>query len=189
MSQKAEGRPLEGKKIVFVVAPNEYRDEELDVPLKMVEEAGAVTSIASPKTGRCQGMLGGQVEAKLATSALHASEWDAAVVVGGMGSPEYLWTDKPLLDFLAKLDKAGKPIGGICLSGAVLANAGVLKGRVATVWPEPKAIDALVAGGARYEKAPVQVDGTIVTGEGPHAAEPFAEKLLEVLARAAAPVR
>jgi protease I len=174
---------LAGTKVVFVVAPMEYRDEELDVPIARVSEAGAGTAISSPKPGRCRGMLGGEVEAHLSTSSLLEEDWDAVVVVGGMGSPEHLWNDEPLLGFLRAMQKGDKPIAGICLSGAVLA--GVLKGKNATCWPDEKAIERLRVGGAHYEKAPVLLDGNILTGEGPHAADEFATALVELLAKRA----
>ena len=190
MNRDSKGEmPLKGQKVVLVVAPNEYRDEELDIPLQYLEAAGASTSVASTRTGRCLGMLGGNVEATIATTGLRAKEWDSVVIVGGMGSPEHLWNDAPLLDFVAKLRQEGKAVAAICLSGAVLAKAGALQGVRATVWPESKAIEALKQAGAKYEKAPVVSDGLVVTGEGPLAAIPFAEALVEALVAATQPAR
>lgn len=183
------GKSLEGRRVVFVVAPMEYRDEELDVPRAIVENAGATTAVAAPRPGRCQGMLGGTVDASFSTSSLRAADWDAAVVVGGGGSPEHLWEDANLHAFLRELAAEGRPVAGICLSAAVLAKAGLLEGKVATVWPDSKAIAALGDGGARYEKAPVQVDGLVVTAEGPHAAEPFGQKIVEALESVAVAAR
>jgi len=191
MSQQSShlSKALEGRKVVFVVSPTEYRDEELNEPKKRLDDAGAVTSIASTLAGPCRGMLGGTATATLKTADLKGSDWDSVVIVGGMGSPDYLWNDAPLLDFLRQMNAAGKPVAGICLSGAVLANAGILEGRRATVWPDPKAIAVLQDRGAIYEKASVVQDGPIITAEGPHSAVEFAEKIADALQLAATTAR
>ena len=185
-TENGPAKPLSGRRVVFVVAPLEYRDEELNEPKKRLEEGGARTAIASTAIGTCKGMLGGSVQATLATKDLDAEQWDSVAVVGGMGSPDSLWEDAPLHAFLRKMNAAGKPIGAICLSGAVLAKSGILRGRRATVWPDPKAIDVMTSEGAIYEKAPIVEDGQIITGEGPHAAVEFGEKLADALTPAPA---
>ena len=76
-------------------------------------------------------------------------------------------------------------MGAICISPALLAKAGVLEGKKATVWSRPlnkEPINILKRNGAIYEAKAVVVDGKIVTGNGPEAAEEWAEALIEVLA-------
>jgi len=77
--------------------------------------------------------------------------------------------------------KLGKVIGAICIAPVTLANAGLLKGRKATVWASEKA--RIETKGAIYTGADVQVDDNIVTANGPNAAKAFGEALLKLLAK------
>jgi protease I len=127
-------------------------------------------------------MMGGRADATLAVSDARAADYDAVAVVGGMGSPAHLWDHAPLHALLREVAVAGGVVGAICLSGAVLARAGLLRGKHATCWPSPEAIAALKEGGAAYEKARVVVDGRVVTADGPPSARDFGEALARVLA-------
>ncbi len=52
---------LDGKKIVMIIAHENYRDEELEVPLQMFKKAGVDVAIASTALTPATGMLGGTV--------------------------------------------------------------------------------------------------------------------------------
>lgn len=169
------------KKVLFVVAPDQFRDEELAEPKKILEAAGAEITVASTKAGTASGMLGAKVVPDLLVQDAHSADYDAIVVVGGMGSPQHLWNHAPLHALLKEASEAGKVIGTICLSGALLGKAGVAKGKRATCWPDENAVAALMEGGVTYEKGRVIVDGNIVTADGPPSARDFGETLAKAL--------
>jgi len=173
--------PLHGRKVLFVIAPEQFRDEELFEPKKALEAAGARTSIASTKTAIAIGMLGGKVMPQMSLRDAHAADFDAVVVVGGAGAPRHLWDQAQLHGILRDAAKAGKVVAGICLSGAVLAKAGVLQGKRATCWPDPAALGALEKGGATYEKTGVVADGKCVTADGPTSAKAFGEAVAKAM--------
>jgi protease I len=172
---------LAAKKVLLVVAPDQFRDEELIEPRKALEAQGASVAVASTQAGPAVGMMGARVNADLAVSDARAADFDAVVVVGGMGSPAHLWEHAPLHSLLREVATAGGVIGAICLSGAVLAKAGLLRGKHATCWSSPEAVAAMNEGGALYEKARVVVDGRIVTADGPPSSREFGEALVRVL--------
>lgn len=170
---------LEGKKILMIIPSKGYRDEELNIPREMFEKAGAIVDIASDKEGRARGMLGGSIDSNLLYNQIEVDEYDAVVFVGGVGS-KIFWND-PMAHSLAKIAvQKDKLLGAICLAPATLANAGVLKGKTATSYS--MAAGALKKAGANYTGHPVEIDGTIVTGEGPKAAEEFASTIIKQLA-------
>jgi len=70
-------------------------------------------------------------------------------------------------------------VGAICIAPGILARAGILKGRKATVFPSE--IEALKRNGAFYTALPVVIDGRIVTASGPEAAEEFGKALVKTL--------
>ncbi|MGH9554013.1 MAG: DJ-1/PfpI family protein [Terriglobales bacterium] len=174
---------LAGTTVLMVIAPDQFRDEELFTPEKILTENGATVRIASTKLGEAKGMLGGTAKPELTIADAKAHEYDAVVVVGGMGSPDYLWDDAKLHALIRELHKENKVIAAICLSGAVLANAGVLNGKRATVWPMPESLAALKEGKAQYVEQPVVHDGKTITANGPEAAHEFAELIVSELSK------
>jgi protease I len=179
----AESRDLEGRRVLAVIAPRDFRDEELFEPRAALEARGAAVAIASTAKGAATGMLGGHAEAGLAIADCAASDFDAVFVVGGMGSPRHLWDDRALHALLRDFYAQGKPVAAICLSGAVLANAGLLEGKRATVFCTDRSLAALRAGGATYVSEPIVQDGQILTAGGPHAAKLFARALGDRIAK------
>jgi len=181
---------LGNTKIVMVVAQEGFRDEELFVPEDIFSAAGAMVVIASNSTEMAHGMLGGDVEPDLAIFRIKPDHLDALVIVGGEGSKRHLWSDPTLLEKVKDAYDRGKIVAAICLSGVVLAQAGVLKGRRATVYPERVAVAELRRHGATYEDTGVVVDGNVVTAQGPGQAREFAEAILGLQqARLMAPQR
>lgn len=172
---------LPGKRVLMVIAPDQFRDEELLIPRQILEAAGATVRVASRSKMECKGMLGARVRPDLLISEARVSDFDAIVVVGGMGSPEYLWGDVLLHALLAEANAAHKTTAAICLSGAVLARAGVLRGHRATVYKTADSMKEFAEGGAIYTGEPVTVDGNLVTGEDPEAAREFAEAIVQKL--------
>jgi predicted dinucleotide-utilizing enzyme len=112
---------------------------------------------------------------------------DALVIAGGKGSPQYLWSNPDLLEKVREAYAKGKIVGAICISGVVLAQAGILKGKHATVFPDPVALAEYKKHEVVYEDVGVAVDGNVVTASGPDYARPFAEAILDML-RARLPV-
>jgi protease I len=174
---------LAGKSVLMVIAPEQFRDEELLEPRKIFLGEGAAVVVASSRAGQAKGMLGATFQPDMLLSDVDPADYDAVVVVGGMGSPAHLWGNAELHSVLTGMNADEKVISAICLSGAALAKAGVLGGHEATVWPAPEAIAALEAGGARYRKEHVVADGRFITADGPEAAGSFGEAIVVELAK------
>jgi protease I len=101
--------------------------------------------------------------------------------VGGSGSPDYLWGNRKLQSLVRSFFEHGKVVAAICLSPVVLARAGILAGRQATVYPSPDAIREMKKAGANLVSVPVVADRQIVTGNGPEAAAQFADAVISKL--------
>jgi protease I len=171
---------LNGCHILMVVAPTDFRDEELVEPKAAFEAEGAVVEIASTTTDVVRGMLGLQVKPDVALSTVDPHRYTAIALVGGSGAPTYLWDNHVLHALLRIAREDGTPIGAICLSPAVLARAGLLKGVRATVYGDTRARHELERGGALYVDERVVIDQGIVTAAGPRDARPFAAALLQL---------
>lgn len=101
------------------------------------------------------------------------AEW--LVLPGGVPGAPNLAAHEALCDALADQDERGGKIAAICASpSVVLAPLGLLQGRRAVCYPGMEA----ALEGVTWDKAPVAVDGHVVTGNGPAAAAPFALTLV-----------
>lgn len=170
-------------KILVALAPERYRDEELDEPLAVFREHAITWDIASVKKGPCTGMLGGKAPATLGFSEADPAEYDGLVIIGGAGSAAHLWGNRDLARLVTAFSAAKKPVAAICLSPVVLARAGILTGKKATVFRSPDAISEMKRGGAVLTNLSVVIDGTVITADGPAAARAFGAAVAAALAR------
>jgi len=167
------------KHVLMIIAPDQFRDEELLVPRGLFIDQGWNVTTISTQTGDAKGMLGAIEPITNTVDTIDPKQYDAAIVVGGMGSIEYLWDNTTVHAIVKQLYDGGKTIGAICLSGAVLAKAGILNDKKATVWPDETAIQVLKESGATYTGTDVVVDNRVITANGPEAAKAFGEALIQ----------
>jgi protease I len=173
---------LFGKKILMIIAFRDFRDQEYFVPKKVFEESKIEVKTASDKKGTAIGADGGDVKVDYLVSEASAEGFDAIVFVGGPGAIEHLDNEGSYRLAKETVEK-GKVLGAICISPLILAKAGVLNGKKATVWTDFTKSQAkiLKENGAIFEGKEVVVDGKIVTGNGPEAAEKFAKEIVNLL--------
>ena len=169
---------LAGKKVVLIVASQNFRDEEFNEPYNLLRERGAEVAVASSALGTIKGMLGGTAQADTLIGDVKVGGYDAVVFVGGTGSSEY-FNDPTAQQIVRDAASSGKLLCAICIAPSTLANAGVLESKNATCYSSEKG--NLVAKGARYTGAAVEQDGRIITAEGPGAAADFAKAIADAL--------
>ncbi len=166
------------RKVLMVIAPDEFRDEEYREPRRILEAKGCEVTVASTHTRQAKGMLGLTVTPDITLDRAKGSDYDAVIFVGGHGAQAYY--DDPVAHGLAtETARRGRLLGAICVAPTILANAGLLRGKLATVWPSQS--KALISSGARYTAEPVERDGTIITADGPTSAVRFGEEIARAL--------
>ncbi len=166
------------KKVVLIVARENFRDEELFQTRNVLTQAGAETVVASTKKGAIRGMLGGLGNAEVLVSELNVDDYDGVIFVGGIGAKEY-FNNHMALSIARQAKEKGKVLGAICIAPTILANAGVLKGLRATSYPSQQG--SLIRAGARYTGNAVERDGLVITGIGPEAATMFGKAVSDAL--------
>lgn len=97
-------------------------------------------------------------------------ECDMIVLPGGMPGTLNLMSHEGLMEKIREFDEEEKMLSAICAAPMVLAAAGVLEGRRATIYPGME--DKLI--GAEYSPDRVVIDGNIITSKGPGTAMEFA---------------
>lgn len=169
---------LTNKKILMVVAPKDFRDEEYLEPKKVLEEAGVLIKVASIKGGIAKGVGGTEIRIDLVVDEANVDEFDAVLFVGGPGMAEMVDNEK-LQNLAREFYDKGKLTTAICVAPAILAKAGILKGKNATSWSGVE--KDLKENGAHYTAEKVTQDGKLITADGPSSAKEFGEKIVEEL--------
>lgn len=165
-------------KALLVIAFEGFRDEEYAEPKKVMEKAGAEVVTASTKIGTAVGKLGLKTKVDIVLDQVKVPDYDAVLFIGGPGSYQF-HHDKKAHQIVKEAEKLGKVIGGICAGVNTLAQAGILKGKTVTSFSGVK--DEVVAAGAHYTGKGVEVDGRIVTADGPGSATAFGEAVWKIL--------
>lgn len=164
----------------MIIAPNRFRDEELLIPKKIFEQKGAQVTVASLRTGTAIGKLGAKIEVKTSIHDIDIKDFDAVVFVGGGGVEEYgLHLNSVIHELVRKARSLDYVTAAICIAPMILAESGILKGKNVTTFPSSE--DYVRERGGNITHELVSVDGKIVTGVGPEAAEKFGETVLQII--------
>ena len=169
---------MPGKNVLMVIAPSNFRDEELFQTKSELEKAGATVTIASKGKGEKTGMLGGRANATVDITEADVGNYDAVVFVGGTGSAAY-FNDETAKSLASKAYAEGKIVAAICIAPSILANADLLEGKKVTAFSSEA--QNLQEKGATFTGKGVEVDGKIITADGPQSATEFGKTIAEAL--------
>jgi protease I len=167
----------------MIIAYRNFQDKEYFDTKEALENGEAEVKIASNQKGTAEGVFGSKAIVDLPVAEVSPADFDAVVFIGGGGASDYL--DNEISYNLAEETiKQNKILAAICIAPAILAKAGVLKNKKATVWWNPldkEPIKILEENGAEFIDKKVVADGKIITANGPAAAKEFGESILKIL--------
>lgn len=175
--QKEDGK----MRALMIVAQEDFQPLEYGTPKKILENAGVEVVTASKRIGTATASNGETTEATVSIDDADVSDYDVIIFVGGPGAIKYQHDVQAHLTAQEAINR-GKLLAAICIAPTILAEAGVLQGKKATVWNgngEPQQL--LGNKGAIFTNEDVTVDGGVITANGPGAAEQFGKKILEML--------
>lgn len=168
------------KRIAIVIAFEGFRDEELLVPYQLLTEHDFEITVYSSQIGLARGKLGARFQVDADLNTLDTGTIEALVFIGGPGGYGYI--GHPKIDELAQSAYAqNKLVAAICMAPLLLGHAGLLEGRKSTVFAGDK--ERLIEYGAIYTGAAVEMDGQIITADGPTSAQAFAQAIEDYLNR------
>jgi protease I len=169
---------LNSKKIIFLLAQKNFCDAEYHQSRSVFESFGFRCVTASSKKSAAVGMEGSCVQPDLIIHKIDIKNYHAICLIGGVGCTEY-WHDKSVHTISVEADKRGLLLGAICLAPIILANAGLLEGVSAAVYPS--AASYITRKGAYFSGKSVEVEKNIITANGPESAELFAQTISKLL--------
>ena len=162
---------------LVVIAFKGYQDVELKGVCHGLQAAGFHITLCGKEVGLCEGKFGGREHTRVAIRDAQPTNFDRICFIGGPGAHELI-QDKEAHELATKFYQAGKIVGAICIAPLILAHAGLLQGRLATVWDsqhgQGKEAQEFISKGVKFTtQLPVVVDFPFVTGNGPNAAQEF----------------
>ena len=166
-------------KRVAVLVEQQYQEMELWYPVYRLREAGHAVTVVGPDAGKTYpSKLGYPAKSDKAIGDVTASDFDAVVVPGGF-CPDYLRRSKAIVQLVADMAEANKPVAAICHGPWLLCSTKALRGRKATGFHSIR--DDMANAGAEVVDAEVVVDGPIITSRTPEDLPAFMAALLKAL--------
>lgn len=172
--------------ILMIIAPEDFRDEEYKIPLDYFRNNGFHVETASIRKGACKGKLGMIATASKELSEINTDDYDAIVFIGGPGTP-VLRKSPHAIRIAKEAFEEKKIVAAICWAPTILAKAGILKNRRATVWQGNDSEFGMMTSeyleqqGAYYTGDSATKDERIITADGPKSAGEFAELIIKTL--------
>jgi protease I len=168
---------LASKKVIMIIAPENFRDEEYFHAREALEKRGVKVEVASTAKIAISGIEHKEVEVDKLVSEVDDS-YDAIAFVGGGGARVYFENEK-VLTLAKNYYENGKIVAAICIAPLILGHAGIMHDKKATCWESHQA--ELEDFGAHFTGELVTVDGKIITGNGPKAAYDFGNAIADAL--------
>ena len=174
-------KPLEGFRVA-ILATNGFEEAELLEPRQALDAAGAITTLVSPNSGKVQGMnhseKGQVLDVDKTFNEVRPSDFDAALLPGGVVNADTLRVVAEAQRFVKALDTEGKPLAVICHGSWLLVSAGLVTGRHLTSYHT--LIDDLRNAGARWSDEEVLRDRNWVSSRKPADLPAFNKEMIRL---------
>lgn len=174
---------LKGLKVAILVTDG-FEEVEMTDPRKALDEAGAKTSLISPKPDVVRAWdftdwsKSYPVDVPLASAT--PEDYDALLLPGGVINPDTLRTNAKAVAFVKAFFDAEKPVASICHGPWTIIEAGAARGRRMTSWPSLKT--DLKNAGANWVDEEAVVDQGLVTSRSPDDLAAFDRETIKMFA-------
>ena len=166
--------------VAIVVPMRDFKDEEYNDLVDILMQNGIIHEVIASASGECVGVNGLRLDAIYSFDQADTDRYSCMAMIGGPGTDAYIHNDS-LHDLARRFLEIDKIVAAICWAPAILANAGLLMKKNATVWEGAK--NELLTHGANYTGEAVTVDGNILTADGPNSTIKFANTLVDMLTK------
>jgi len=159
---------------LFIVA-NGFEETELVATFDFLKRCGIEVTLAGLGSSVIEGKNGLRILVDYRLDEIDVKAYDALILPGGDPGYKNLANSARVLDVIREFDKQGKLIAAICAAPYVLAKAGVLEDKIATIYPGMEKLIPRPRGGR------VVRSKNVITARGPGDVFLFAMKVGEVL--------
>ena len=176
-----QNRRLEGMRVA-ILATDGVEDAELREPRAALDEAGARTSLISPKEGTINSMKhhdkAAQYRVDQTLTEADPGQFDALLLPGGALNADALRVVPEAQEFVRQIDGQGKAIAVICHAPWLLISAGCVRGRRMTSYHTIQ--DDLRNAGADWRNQEVVRDQNWVSSRQPSDIPAFNQAMIEL---------
>ena len=175
---------LKGVKVAILVTDG-FEQVELTEPRKALDQAGADTSLVSPKRDQVRGWnftdWGDKFPVDVSLNEARADAFDALLLPGGVMNPDLLRLEAKAIDFIKSFVTADKPVAAICHGPWTLIDAEAVRGKRIAAWPSLKT--DLRNAGAQWIDEEVVVDGKLVSSRKPDDIPAFNREIVKMFSQ------
>jgi protease I len=176
---------LQGLKIAILVEDG-FEYVELTQPREALDQAGAKTSIVSPKSPTVRAWKftewGDRLPVDVPLSRAKPDDFDALHLPGGVMNPDTLRMQPPAVAFVRAFFDANKPVSVICHGPWTVIEAGVARGRKIASWPSLKT--DLRNAGAEWMDQEAVTDKNLVSARKPDDIPAFNRAMIQLFSTA-----
>jgi putative intracellular protease/amidase len=114
-------------KVALLIPQRDFKDESVANAKEMLEKWHVDAVIASYYSGECVGYHGATYRPQLNAASLNPQDFDAIIIIDGLGVDTYkLYDFRPLLDTLRLFSSSKKIVAGISNGIKVIARANII---------------------------------------------------------------
>lgn len=149
-----------------------FEEIEATTVVDVLRRCGVEVVVAGIEPQVIEGAHGMKLISDISIDEINVEEFEAVICPGGNPGYLNLRKDSRVLAMIKEAFDSNKLVAAICAAPAVLAEAGILRGRNCTIYPGMET--ELEKGGGKPKKDLVVEDGNIITSQGPATALLFA---------------
>lgn len=165
---------------IAVLFSNGTEELEALTPVDVLRRAKATCDIVSVCGEYPTGSHNIVVKADKLVEDFDMDEYDAIIIPGGMPGAKIISENEIVTKQIKKAFESGKLVASICASPAVvLASKGFIDGKKATCYPAEQFIKMMQP--TSYTATDVEIDGNLITANGPKSAFKFAFAICDYL--------
>ena len=176
---------LNGLKVAILVEDG-FEQVDLMEPRKALDEAGAKTSIVSPRSKSVRAWKltewGETLPVDVQLDRATPQDFDALLLPGGVMNPDALRIQPKAVEFVKAFFDEGKPIAVICHGPWTIIETGAARGRRIASWPSLET--DLRNAGAEWVNQEVVIDGNLVSSRKPDDIPAFNHAVIGLFSRA-----
>ena len=153
-----------------------FEEIEATTTIDILRRAGINVTTAGLPGSIIKGSRGVRIIADIKMDDVNFDRFDGMILVGGDPGWKNLSMSKRIVDAVQKYNGSKKTLAAICAAPCILAKAGILADRRATIYP------GMERELPRPRNDKVIADGHIITSQAPGTAVDFALKIVEMTA-------
>ena len=176
---------IKGMRVAILIEDG-FEQVEMVEPRKALDQAGAKTSIVSPRNGQVRGWnftdWSDSFPVDVALDRARPQDFDALLLPGGVMNPDHLRLQPKAVAFAKAFFDAGKPVAVICHGPWTVIETGAARGRRIASWPSLKT--DLRNAGAEWVDQEVVLDGNLVSSRKPDDIPAFIRAMIGLFSKA-----